>query len=82
MPIEGNIRTGKVVILDSSFCIFQATIALMKFGVYSSSLIKKYRYWPKYINGAECQAHFKDKQVGYQDALPGKIENIDFRIVW
>ena len=38
---EDIFRTGKFVVLDSSFCASQAIIDLMKFGVHSSTLIKK-----------------------------------------
>ena len=34
-------RTGKVIILDSGFCVSQAIITLMKFGACSSALMKK-----------------------------------------
>ena len=36
--------TGKVVILDSGFCVLLAVIALKKMGVFSAALIKKRRY--------------------------------------
>ena len=36
---------GKVVILDSGFCVLLVVIALKKMGVLSSALIKKRRYW-------------------------------------
>jgi hypothetical protein len=46
--------TGKVVILDSGFCVLKALIELAKKGVFASALIKKRRwYWPKYIDGGE-----------------------------
>ena len=36
--------TGKVVILDSGFCVLRGLVELMKRGVYASSLIKKRKY--------------------------------------
>ena len=36
--------TGKVVILDSGFCVLLAIIELQKRGVFSSALIKKRKY--------------------------------------
>ena len=43
--------TGKVVILDSGFCVLRAIIELRKKGVFASALIKKRKYWPKYVPG-------------------------------
>ena len=36
--------TGKVIILDSGFCVLSALVALRKVGIYASSVIKKRRY--------------------------------------
>ena len=38
--------TGKVVILDSGFCMLKGLIALVQHGVHALALIKKQRYWP------------------------------------
>ena len=43
--------TGTVIIMDSGFCVLKAIISLLSFGIYSSALIKKWRYWPKDIPG-------------------------------
>ena len=55
---------GFIVILDSAFCVLKGIIELRKNGVFASALIKKRRYWPKYIHGEEIKDHFKDKKVG------------------
>ena len=44
-------NTGRLVILDSGFCVLKGLIELAKQGVYGAALIKKRRYWPKYIDG-------------------------------
>jgi hypothetical protein len=44
-------HSGKVVILDSGFCVLQALINLKKRGLYAGAVIKKRRYWPSYIQG-------------------------------
>jgi hypothetical protein len=44
-------HSGKVVILDSGFCVLQAIINLKKRGLYAGAVIKKRRYWPSYIQG-------------------------------
>jgi hypothetical protein len=38
---QGIFSTGKVVILDSGFCVLQGLIELKKLGVYASAMIKK-----------------------------------------
>ena len=48
---ESIMHSGRVVIMDSGFCELQALIELLLVGVYSSAVIKKRRYWPKYIDG-------------------------------
>ena len=35
---------GKVVVLDSGFCVLEAIIALKKIGVFTAAVIKKRRY--------------------------------------
>ena len=76
-PIWGG---GKVLVLDSGFCILQAIIELKKKGVFAASLIKKQRYWPKYINGDAIIQHFQDKEVGTTDALPGVLDNVPVHV--
>jgi hypothetical protein len=66
--------TGKVVVLDSSFCVLHGIIELKKKGVYAAALIKKRRYWPKGVDGDAIAANFADKDVGDVDALPGQLE--------
>jgi Transposase IS4 len=72
--------TGKVVILDSGFCILQGIVELHKVGVFASALIKKRRYWPKYILGDAIKQHFDTKAVGECDRLPGVLDGVKFDI--
>jgi len=73
-------KSGRVVILDSGFCVLQGIIELRKKGVYASALIKKRQYWPKYIPGDDVKAHFADKQIGDVDAWPGELDGVPFHI--
>ena len=72
--------TGKVVILDSGFCVLTALIDLMKFGVYASALIKKRRYWPKYIDGESINRAMELKEIGESARLPGELSGIKFDV--
>ena len=47
-PIHGS---GKLVVLDSGFCVLQGLVELKKLGVFAHALIKKRRYWPKHVKG-------------------------------
>lgn len=55
--------TGKVVIFDSGFCDLQGIIELRKKGVFAGALIKKRRYWPKYVPGDAIDEKFKTMEV-------------------
>ena len=73
-------NTGRVVILDSRFCVLIALIELSKVGLFTSALIKKRRYWLKFIRSEEIREKFKDKEVGYSDAWPGMMDEHPFYI--
>ena len=70
--------SGRCVILDSGFCILKGlTIKLRKRGVFTSALIKKCRYWPRYsMDGNAINAHMGavGKPLGAVDALPGQMD--------
>ena len=69
-----------VVILDSGFCVLRGIIELKKRGVYASALIKKCKYWPKHIKGAEIKVHFDDKDVRDCDSWKGMMEEVPFHV--
>jgi len=73
-------NTTKVVVLDSGFCVLQGLIELRKKGVFAAALIKKRRYWPKYVNGRAIKAYFERKDVGYCNAKRGSLDNVDYYI--
>ena len=62
--MEPIFTRGNVVILDSGFCVLKGIVELKKRGVYASALIKKRKYWPKYIKDDAICDHFTDKNVG------------------
>ena len=70
-----------IVILESGFCILRAIVELKKRGVHATALIKKYKSWPKYIDGDCIDAHCEGKEVGCIDSLPGNMHNVPFHIV-
>ena len=72
--------TGKVIILDSGFCVLKGIIELFKKGVFASALIKKRRYWPKDVPGDEILRYMNDKPIGYSARRPGTTDNVSFDI--
>ena len=70
----------KVVILDSGFCVLKAIIELRKRGVFAASVIKKRKYWPKYIPGDNIKELREKDPIGTQARLPGKIDGINFDV--
>ena len=55
---------GKVVSMESGFCVSVVIIAMHNFGVYGHSLIKKGRYWPKNVPVDAIDSYFANKELG------------------
>ena len=72
--------SGKIVVLDSGFCVLMALIALKKVGVFAHAVIKKRRYWPKFVPGDEIEERLKEKEVGAVDCLKGQIDSVPYNI--
>ena len=76
-PIFGK---GMVVILNSGFCVLKGIVELKKRGIYASALIKKRKYWPKYIKGDVIKQHFDEKAVGNCDSWKGNMDEVPFHV--
>ena len=72
--------SGRIVILDSGFCVLKGIIELAKRGVYAGAQIKKRRYWPKYVPGDVIAEHFATASVGESNAVKGEMEGIPYNI--
>jgi Transposase IS4 len=72
--------SGRVVIMDSDFCVLQALVEFLLVGANSSTIIKNRRYWAKYIDGEGIDQHFLTKKVGQCDSLPGTLSGKAFSI--
>ena len=59
---------------------FAEIIELKKRGVFASALIKKRRYWPKYVASDKIDKHVEDKEIGHADSLPGNMHDVPFHI--
>ena len=69
-------HTGKVVIMESWFCVLLGIITLKKIGVYALALIKKQRYWPNCITGSKITDHFGGEELGTTTRNPGMIDGV------
>ena len=73
-------NTGRIIVLDSGFCILQGIIELRKLGLFAHAVIKKRRYWPRYVKGNDIDAHMSNMDVGTQQVMSGKLDSLEFYI--
>ena len=73
-------HTGRVVSMDSGFCVAAGILAMHDHGVYGQSLIKKRRYWPKSVPGDQIDAHFASKSLGEVETLKQTIDGKSFYV--
>ncbi|KAL7467273.1 hypothetical protein ACHAXS_007534 [Conticribra weissflogii] len=77
-PIHGK---GKVVTMDSGFCVTAGILALHRRGVFGQALIKKRgRYWPRSVPGDDIDAYFEGKELGETMSFEQEIDGIKFLI--
>ncbi|KAL7460318.1 hypothetical protein ACHAXS_001694, partial [Conticribra weissflogii] len=75
-PIHGK---GKVVTMDSGFCVAAGIIEMHKRGVFGQALIKKRsRYWPKYVPGNEIDNYFAGKELGETMSYEQEVDGVKF----
>ena len=66
-------HSGRVVVMDSGFCVLEGISRLRQKGVFGQAIIKKRRCWPKHIDGDAVTMRFVDKEVGDVDTRRGKL---------
>jgi hypothetical protein len=71
----------RVVIMDSAFCHLKTLIELKKRDIYASSVIKKRRYWPKYIDGQAMEDEMEAATIGTAKCRKGKMGSVRFNLV-
>ena len=81
--LKDYFNTGRYVVLDSGFCVLQAIIGLYNKGLFlfAGALIKKRKFWPKYIPGDAIDARFAPLATGQVGALNGLLNNTRY-FVW
>ena len=74
--MEPIFNTGKVVVLDSGFCVLKAIAALRVKGVFAQALIKKRRYWPAKVPGDLIDYyHLDPNEIWHTECIQGYIED-------
>lgn len=76
-PIHG---TGKIVSMDSGFCVTAGILHLHDLGVYGQALIKKRKYWPKDVPGDQIDQYFDGKPLGFSKTLKQDMDGIPFYV--
>jgi Transposase IS4 len=66
--------------MDSGFCVLKALIELYNQGIFGSAVIKKRRFWPKYIDGDAIDKRFEDRNVGTVEDHPGTLGGVPFKV--
>ena len=71
---ERIFNKGKVVVLDSGFCVLKFIIAPKKMGVSLSAPVKKRRHWPSHVKGDKIKEKMMNLDVGIIRRLPGELD--------
>ena len=48
--------------------------------MFALTLIKKHRYWPKFIKGGNVKAHVDHHEGSAVDAWPGYLDGVKFHV--
>lgn len=76
-PIFG---TGKIVSIDSGFCVTAGILHLHDLGVYGQAMIKKRKYWPQGVPGDQIDRYFEGKALGSCKSLKQDMDEIPFYV--
>ncbi len=74
-PIFGS---AKIVTMDSGFCVAKGITKLAENGVFGQALVKKRKYWPRYVPGDMIDSHMSTKAVGESSSFKQVLEGRDF----
>jgi len=72
--------TGKVMILDSGFCVLKGIIKLAECGVYAAAQIKKRRYCPAMVPREAIKEKMQDHAVGTMQCIRGTLSSTPYFI--
>ena len=70
-----------MVITDSGLCVIESLILMVEKDMYGSTLIKKWRYYPKRLPEEYIICHMQQKEVGDVDAVTYIIHENSYNIM-
>ena len=76
VPLHGM---GKIVSMDSGFCVTVGILHLHEHGVYGQSLIKKGKYWSKGCPWAQIESYMEGKPLGFVKTLRQDMGGVTFK---
>jgi hypothetical protein len=76
-PIHGQ---GKVVTMDSGFCVAKGVTEMKKRGVYGQAIVKKRKFWPKFVPGDHIIDHFKTAALGTTETYKQTLDGEEFLV--
>ena len=68
------------MVLNSGFCVLNGIVELKMHVAYGSALIRKHKYWPKYIKGELIKEHFNNKPVRDCNPWKGSMDEVNFHV--
>ena len=54
------------MVMDLGFCVLDGIIKLKKLSVHGSTVVKKWRYWPRFIQGELIKEHMEKTKWEHQ----------------
>jgi hypothetical protein len=70
----------KVVMGNGGFCIAPGIVAFHKKGVWGQFLIKKRKYWPRFVPGDYIDKYMREKPLGFSKMFVQIIKGTRFLI--
>ena len=77
VPLHG---TGKIVSMDSGFCVTVGILHFHEHGVYRKSITKKRKYCPKGCPRAHIDSYMEGKPLGFFKTLIQDMGGVPFNI--
>jgi hypothetical protein len=72
--------SGKVVVGDSSFCVWEGVIECHKCGVWFQAYVKEREDWPRGVPGEVINGYFNEAPLRHCKTLVADHNNVEFRV--
>lgn len=76
-----ELRTsGRIVVMDSAFCLLRVLRELLVHGLFACTVAKKRQYWPRYFRGEDINPFMQGRRVGEIHGRMADLNGTPFRI--